>query len=203
MKDPDIQAATASEPLTLEEEHEMQHSWRKDADKLTFIVCLRQSREILEEDALGLESMIGDVNLFISEHDNEDGSKGIHCELELMIAEKSQHGKGYGREALLMLLTYVAENQKEIFSEHTFAMIQSYACNFDYYTVKIGESNKRSIQLFEKLGFKKMSEAPNYFGEFELRHSAFKLREMEALLVKHGVEDYHCEQFGKGFRSAA
>ena len=38
MQDPAIRAATASEPLTLEEEHEMQGKWRGDGDKLTFIV---------------------------------------------------------------------------------------------------------------------------------------------------------------------
>ncbi|PVH78209.1 hypothetical protein DL98DRAFT_656276 [Cadophora sp. DSE1049] len=40
MKDEQIQAETASEPLTLEEEYAMQLSWRTDADKLTFIACL-------------------------------------------------------------------------------------------------------------------------------------------------------------------
>merc|ERR1711939_1226447 len=40
MKDEQIQAETASEPLTLEEEYAMQRSWRTDADKLTFIACL-------------------------------------------------------------------------------------------------------------------------------------------------------------------
>ncbi|KAH6626914.1 GNAT domain-containing protein [Chaetomium sp. MPI-SDFR-AT-0129] len=39
MEDPAIQAATASEPLTLAEEFENQASWRASHDKLTFIVC--------------------------------------------------------------------------------------------------------------------------------------------------------------------
>ncbi|RYP52495.1 hypothetical protein DL768_002322 [Monosporascus sp. mg162] len=34
-----IQEATASEPLTLDEEYENQQSWRTSHDKLTFIVC--------------------------------------------------------------------------------------------------------------------------------------------------------------------
>ena len=35
----EIQLATASEPLTLDQEYAMQQSWRADADKLTFIIC--------------------------------------------------------------------------------------------------------------------------------------------------------------------
>jgi hypothetical protein len=35
------QETTASEPLSLEEEHAMQRSWREDADKCTFIILDR------------------------------------------------------------------------------------------------------------------------------------------------------------------
>jgi hypothetical protein len=38
MKNPDLLEATASEPLSLEEEIEMQQSWRDDPKKCTFIV---------------------------------------------------------------------------------------------------------------------------------------------------------------------
>jgi hypothetical protein len=38
MKSSFLLETTASEPLSLEEEHKMQASWRKDEDKLTFII---------------------------------------------------------------------------------------------------------------------------------------------------------------------
>jgi len=38
MKDPALQEATASEPLTLAEEYDMQRKWAEDEDKCTFIL---------------------------------------------------------------------------------------------------------------------------------------------------------------------
>ncbi|KAF2198022.1 hypothetical protein GQ43DRAFT_379628 [Delitschia confertaspora ATCC 74209] len=97
MQDEELQKATASEPLTLPEEHSMQQSWRQDADKLTFITCLSPPgttttsptatakeggvQEIqLQEEGFKLvpgredapEAMIGDVNLFLYEDEDDD-----------------------------------------------------------------------------------------------------------------------------------
>lgn len=41
MQCPHLQEATASEPLTIEEEYNMQHKWAEDEDKCTFIVLDR------------------------------------------------------------------------------------------------------------------------------------------------------------------
>lgn len=96
MKDPLIQEATASEPLTLSEEYDMQKSWRQDADKLTFIICRPLNGKgvvplkpdgggatVSEEEEEGYcvrggsehddeTAMVGDINLFVSSVDDEE-----------------------------------------------------------------------------------------------------------------------------------
>lgn len=39
MKSPELQQLTASEPLTLEQEYDMQRSWREDSDSEGSSVC--------------------------------------------------------------------------------------------------------------------------------------------------------------------
>ncbi|KAF9144638.1 N-acetyltransferase 9 [Mortierella sp. GBA39] len=128
---------TASEPLTIEEEYEMQESWRVDENKCTFIILARETpeQEITPENALA-QPMVGDVNLFFNDHDDPHSA-----EIEIMIAESSYRRKGMGLEALRMMMTYAYQSlgTKRI-------------------TAKISTENKGSIQLFlTQLGFVQIS----------------------------------------------
>lgn len=96
MQDPTLLEATGSEPLSLNEECEMQVSWRDDDTKCTFIVLERALLDEVDEKRLSdaamsnlddgfiersLGAMVGDVNLFLSEED--DGDEHSECnELE-------------------------------------------------------------------------------------------------------------------------
>jgi hypothetical protein len=171
----------------------MQQSWRKDGDKLTFIACLPPLMEDVTTcvEIVGgkddkKERMIGDVNLFLS--GNEEGGGGIERiegsegvageegfkvvgELEIMIAQAELRGYGYGRAALTAFLWYITTNLSEILSEYASSMVVEPRgpAVLKYLCVKIDAENDRSIKLFERVGFKKISDTPNYFGEVELR----------------------------------
>ncbi|KAH8279992.1 hypothetical protein KR054_011198, partial [Drosophila jambulina] len=96
-----LRQLTASEELTLEEEYEMQRSWREDSDKLTFIIL---DAGIYAQNQDEIAAMVGDTNLFLHP-DPEDEDQQV-AEAEIMIAEPAARGRGYGREAMLLMLKY-------------------------------------------------------------------------------------------------
>lgn len=159
MQSPSLLEATGSEPLTIEEEYEMQKSWRVDAKKCTFIVLERNglTRDIpasggrddkFVTDNVG--AMVGDVNLFFSEEDEEDVGDGedqvaaedaethfrLQAELDIMIAEESARGQGIGLEASCLMMLY---------GVHELG-VRRFFC-------KINEDNNSSLALFRKLKF--------------------------------------------------
>jgi hypothetical protein len=136
MKDVALLEATGSEPLSFQEEIEMQQSWRDDPNKCTFIIhTARVLKSFDIESSMGIssktvfhvndniESMVGDVNLFLSEIDSErEGDtlaqqqhseytvdttifpklqqpRRLQAEIDIMIAEQNYRGKGLGRAA--------------------------------------------------------------------------------------------------------
>ncbi|PYH78370.1 N-acetyltransferase [Aspergillus uvarum CBS 121591] len=193
MKDEEIQEATASEPLSLEEEYSMQQSWRQDPDKLTLIVCQPTTTtsssesgggEVQLDDQLDDDPsrMVGDINLFLRVDDGEEGESDPQLvgEIELMIAEKRNQRRGFGKAALHTFLRFIVDHEAEILEEFvagdaaasqalTGAGLQQRPWRFACLSVKIGQANERSLALFEGAGFQKVTPEPNYFGEFELR----------------------------------
>ena len=130
MKDPYLLESTASEPLSAEEEFEMQESWHNDPKKVTFIIL---SKELLLPHIEGAssretDSMIGDVNLFLNDYDDP-----CNAEIEIMIAEASFRRKGCAREALKLMIHYGVTQ-----------------LNLKRFFAKIGEANSGSIELFKR-----------------------------------------------------
>ncbi|XP_064478553.1 N-acetyltransferase 9-like protein [Ornithodoros turicata] len=128
MKTPFLQEMTASEPLSLEEEYQMQKSWLEDDDKCTFIIL---EKEAFTTTSSETESMIGDVNLFFNNQDDPH-----EAEIEVMIAEPAYRKKGLGKQAICTMMRYGAQT-----------------LHIKTFTAKIKLQNKDSIALFEKLGF--------------------------------------------------
>ncbi|KAF3785733.1 N-acetyltransferase 9-like protein [Nymphaea thermarum] len=83
MTDPALLEATASEPLTLDQEYDMQTSWVQDPNKYTFIVLDKQlvDGEYVHGEP-HVEAMAGDVNIYMNGIDDLQVS-----EIEIMIAE--------------------------------------------------------------------------------------------------------------------
>ncbi|XP_021928500.1 N-acetyltransferase 9 isoform X3 [Zootermopsis nevadensis] len=123
MKSPELQLLTASEPLSLSEEYEMQKSWLMDEDITV---------------PLPIGAMIGDTNLFL--YDSEDCTR--LAEVEIMIAENNVRRKRRGWEAVLLMLRYGCEELA-----------------VEKFQAKINLDNNKSISMFQKIGFARVSES--------------------------------------------
>ncbi|KAK6354274.1 hypothetical protein TWF730_008687 [Orbilia blumenaviensis] len=200
MSSESLREATASERLSLPEEYAMQKSWREDADKLTFILSVpsdgiqalessvdnesRKNYVVVEGVDDAPSNLVGDVNLFLYENDEDDGIEGVKSqialigEIELMVAREEYQGQGLGKIAVLVFILYVLQHQQEILMQDM-ARYEKGGKELRYLRVKIGKGNVRSLGLFQKLGFVKTTEEPNYFGEWELRLSIEPLGEVE------------------------
>ncbi|KAL3714626.1 hypothetical protein ACJRO7_006517 [Eucalyptus globulus] len=162
MQDPALLAATGSEPLSLDQEFQMQRSWTLDPLKQTFIIL---DREMMDgkyvQGEPHVEAMVGDVNIYMNDLDDPQ-----MAEIEIMIAEPKSRGKGLGKESVLMMMAFAMKN----FGIHTFR-------------AKIGESNRASLHMFQKLGFVESSYS-EIFKEvtLELDVTKAKQEELQCLL---------------------
>lgn len=147
MNNDKILELTASEPLTIEEEYEMQRTWYIDPKKCTFIILCRDMKkedeykrndkttDSNERQRIEIDYMAGDVNLFF--HDIDDPH---NAEIEIMIAEPSYRNKGFAMEALNLIMYY---------GFNTLGVRRFFA--------KINETNAESIRLFERMGYIKVN----------------------------------------------
>ncbi|KAJ0112740.1 hypothetical protein Patl1_01873 [Pistacia atlantica] len=168
MEDPVLLEATASEPLTLDQEYQMHLSWTQDPHKKTFILL---DKDLVEGKFVHgdpyVEAMVGDVNIYMNDLDNPQ-----LAEVEIMIAELKSRGKGLAKESVLMMMSHAVEN---------------YGINI--FRAKIGKSNGPSLSLFRKLGFEDISYS-EIFKEMtlELPVTKPKLEELQQLIghvVRH------------------
>ena len=172
MKDPYLLEMTGSEPLTFEEEIEMQQTWRDDDDKCTFILLRNDKLEETLIDSFGqafpddlrnqegipklsssfigknIPAMIGDANLFFHKHEEDEDVKC--AELDIMIADNLSRRKGFGRQAVAALMIY---------AYHKLKVRRFY--------VKIKSNNNASRKLFESMDFVERSFI-ECFQEYEL-----------------------------------
>ncbi|XP_054815377.1 uncharacterized protein LOC129315584 isoform X2 [Prosopis cineraria] len=165
MQDPSLLEATGSEPLTLDQEYQMQLSWSQDPDKQTFIVLDKDL--VVGEFTHGephVEAMVGDVNIFMNDLDDPQ-----MAEIEIMIAEPKSRGKGLGKETVVMMMAFAIEK-----------------LGINIFRAKIGESNAASLTMFQKLGFVQTS-CSNIFKEVTLEFKVTQPKHEEMLALMGGV----------------
>jgi RimJ/RimL family protein N-acetyltransferase len=134
MQDAFLQEMTASEPLSLEGEYEMQQSWRDDSTKCTFILLVNSSDGPTDGEDSDLRRMIGDVNMFLNDRDDK-----TVAELEIMIAEGAYRRMGIGREAVELMMHYGLT-----------------VLGLTKFYVKINEVNTSSLDMFKRYDSKRI-----------------------------------------------
>jgi RimJ/RimL family protein N-acetyltransferase len=198
MQDTALLEATGSEPLTYDEEVEMQQSWLSDEKKCTFIVhaieechyTLGDSKKTSETESISenkfaveknLDAMIGDVNLFLSEIESEIGevnikaaSEGLGSSKQLMQAEVD------------IMIARKDYRGKGLGRAATCAMLLYGATQLGIrrFFCKINEDNTDSIRMFKAIGFEECNYAACFKQvELELWKT---LPELEDIFKHHG-----------------
>ncbi|KIY72599.1 hypothetical protein CYLTODRAFT_434685 [Cylindrobasidium torrendii FP15055 ss-10] len=175
MQGEELRELTASEPLSLEEEYEMQRKWRVDPDKLTFIILARSKHDGLpsgqqsvppSDPRLAHLTMVGDVNVFLNGNIDEPDDE-FTAELEIMIAEPTYRRGGFAIESLQLMCRYVTGNEFPA-DGPTLAECLPSTVRPTTLVARIGDTNTPSIRLFEKLGLTIVKNV-KVFEEVEMR----------------------------------
>ncbi|XP_001658793.2 N-acetyltransferase 9-like protein [Aedes aegypti] len=141
MKSTELQELTASEPLSLEEEYQMQKSWREDDDKCTFLI-LDKAEYYKSGDEIA--ALIGDTNIFLQSNDSDEDGDGLKTgEIEIMIAEPIARGKRYGWESTLLMLHFGVKH-----------------LNIRRYKAITKDTNTKAMQMFAKMAFREVKRVP-------------------------------------------
>ncbi|KAJ3807022.1 GNAT domain-containing protein [Lentinula aff. lateritia] len=199
MENEELRTLTASEPLTLDQEYDMQRKWQMDEDKLTFIILAREGDAFIPDTVNPTDSqvsslpMVGDVNIFfsgtphsVSESTNRppfDDSQEFTAEAEIMIAEPLYRRRGYAKEALRLMFEYVTGRPTSYFIQNPrvemsqgeetrqISVKMPHSIPPTSLITRISDTNTPSIKLFEKLGFR-ITKHVEVFEEVELRWNA-------------------------------
>ncbi|KFV16042.1 N-acetyltransferase 9, partial [Pterocles gutturalis] len=150
MQSEELQRLTASEPLSLEQEYEMQRSWREDADS-------EDLKHFLRVGGSGKQRMsraVGGLSVQFFKDHSDLLPAALSAELLLHSQhspEPSYRGRGFGKEATLMMMSYGVRN-----------------LGITKFEAKIGQDNEASICMFKKLHFKEIA-LNSVFQEVTLR----------------------------------
>lgn len=129
--------------------------------------------------------MIGDTNLFLNQDyflagsDDENAHQDLNnetiiAEAEIMIAEPEARGKGFGKEAMLLMLKY---GQSEL--------------GVQEYVSKIGYDNLVSQQMFTRLQFEEQSRS-DVFQEIAFKRTVDDawVKWLDGQVSAYEIEDY-------------
>ncbi|KFM07817.1 N-acetyltransferase 9, partial [Aptenodytes forsteri] len=143
MQSEELQRLTASEPLSLEQEYEMQRSWQDDADSEDLKRFLR----------VGGSDVTYSSFFFSLPHHGCSALISILCwsGSRSLPKKPSYRGRGFGKEATLMMMSYGVRN-----------------LGITTFEAKIGQENEASICMFKKLHFKEVA-VNSVFQEVTLR----------------------------------
>ena len=116
-----------------------------------------------------------------------------------MIAPTSHRRQGLGRATILTFLHYILRYYLEITGDFERKEgVPKLALR--ELKVKIGSKNEKSLRLFESIGFVKVREEPNYFGELELVivvEEFLKKDKIREWMEKWNIRDYEELWYGK------